>query len=350
MKHIAILGHFGGNQVFLDGQTVKTKILFDELKNNTDWDIKIIDTYLKSKRPIKLFIQTLNILIKRERIIVLLSGNGMKFFFPLLSVFAKHWKVNIYHDVIGGNLDNYVSNNPKFIKYLNSFKVNWVETETLKAKLVDLGIKNCEVIPNFKRLNIIGSDNNSQLQDEPYKFCTFSRVMKEKGIEDAIKAIEDINYKYGRMRCTLDIYGIIEDSYNEKFATVMSKCSDAIKYQGRVPYNESVSILKDYYALLFPTFWVGEGFPGTIIDAFSAGLPVIATDWNSNKEIIKNGVNGIIYPSELADTLIDSILCIISDSDTYIEMKNNCIISANAYKPDKYISHMIKRIESDSII
>ena len=30
-------------------------------------------------------------------------------------------------------------------------------------------------------------------------FCTFSRVMKEKGIEDAVRAIEDINSENGRI-------------------------------------------------------------------------------------------------------------------------------------------------------
>lgn len=34
---IAIIGHFGGNEERLDGQTIKTKILYDELKSATEW-------------------------------------------------------------------------------------------------------------------------------------------------------------------------------------------------------------------------------------------------------------------------------------------------------------------------
>ena len=30
--------------------------------------------------------------------------------------------------------------------------------------------------------------------------------------------------------------------------------------------------------MLFPTYWHGEGFPGIVIDAFVAGLLVVATD------------------------------------------------------------------------
>lgn len=32
-KTVGIIGHFGGKKVFLDGQTIKTKILYEELRN-----------------------------------------------------------------------------------------------------------------------------------------------------------------------------------------------------------------------------------------------------------------------------------------------------------------------------
>ena len=53
-------------------------------------------------------------------------------------------------------------------------------------------------------------------------------------------------------------------------------------------YNETASHLKKYFALLFPTYFHGEGFAGCLIDAFFAGIPVIATDWLYNKDIINN--------------------------------------------------------------
>ena len=37
---LGIIGHFGGNKKFLDGQTVKTKILYEELEKKTNWKIK----------------------------------------------------------------------------------------------------------------------------------------------------------------------------------------------------------------------------------------------------------------------------------------------------------------------
>ena len=54
-KKIGIIGHFGGTKNILDGQTIKTKILYDELSNATNWKIVKVDTYYKKKNPIKLF-------------------------------------------------------------------------------------------------------------------------------------------------------------------------------------------------------------------------------------------------------------------------------------------------------
>lgn len=341
-KKIAIIGHFGGNEAFLDGQTVKTKILFDELSRKTDWKIQKIDTYWKNKRPFTLLLKTLLALVARKDVIVLLSGNGMKFYFPILSFFAKFWKVRVFHDVIGGNLDKYVAEQPRFKRYLNSFAINWVETEMLKKQLVKRGVLNCEVIPNFKRLPILTEHNIPNNFDKPIRFCTFSRVMKEKGIETAIEAVERINKKSGRNVCTLDIYGPIDNCYKERFESVMQKVSELVKYCGSVPYDQSVDVLKKYHALLFPTYWRGEGFPGTVVDAFSAGLPVVASDWNSNSELITDGFNGLLYPTKKCSNLEETVDCLINmEKDSYLKMRKNSLNSALCFQPDGYIQRII---------
>lgn len=342
-KKIAIIGHFGGNENILDGQTIKTKILYEELKRSSNFCIHKVDTYYKKQNPIKLLKDTLSCLLTTKDIIVLLSGNGMRFYFPLLFFCNKVLKTRIYHDVIGGNLDQYVCENIKFKKYLNSFEVNLVETKSMEEKLALLGISNCEVMPNFKRLNIVNLKYEES--KKPYKFCIFSRVMKEKGVEDAIKAVERINSKRGEKICELDIFGRIDEGYKEAFDLIMSDSSESISYKGMVPYDKSVETIKDYFALLFPTYWSGEGFPGTIIDAFSAGIPVIATDWNCNSEIIENYKNGIVYPSEKIQDLETAMEWLMTNECNIMSYKENCVNAAKKYQPDRHIARIIELIE-----
>lgn len=341
--NIAIIGHFGGKENILDGQTVKTKILYDELSDATEWNIQKVDTYYKNKKPIKLFIDTLICLLKNRHVIVLLSRNGMRFYFPMLYFFSKIFGTKVYHDVIGGSLDKLVVQYHGFKTYLNSFSVNWVESEGLKQRLLALGINNCEVLPNFKRLNVL--ENYKVDYEEPFRFCIFSRVMKEKGVEVAIEAIEAINKAANREICQLDIYGRIDDKYTKQFEEIMQTASKAIQYKGMVPYDKSVEAIKDYYALLFPTYWDGEGFPGTIVDAFSAGLPVIATDWNCNAEIVDDMNNGIIYPNSKIKDLKSAIEWCITHKDEVVNWKKSCLQKAKEYQPDSYIKEIIKTIK-----
>ena len=114
-----------------------------------------------------------------------------------------------------------------------------------------------------------------------------------------------LNRKAGSCKAVLDIYGPIEDGYEEELQRYVDSSDGAVNYKGIVDYNDSVSVLNNYYMLLFPTSFYGEGFPGTLIDAFSAGLPVIATDWNDVLYYSSEGPSGTrdIMMTMLDDTV-----------------------------------------------
>lgn len=92
----------------------------------------------------------------------------------------------------------------------------------------------------------------------------------------------------------LDLYGIVPEQYKERFNEIVNDHSTVVTYKGIANYNQTVSVLKNYYAMLFPTYFHGEGFAGCLIDAFFAGIPVIATDWLYNKDVVKDTENGLL--------------------------------------------------------
>ena len=56
MQKVCVCGHFGGNNNFLDGQTVKTKNIYKSLSERYDEkEIDKIDTYIWKKHPISFF-------------------------------------------------------------------------------------------------------------------------------------------------------------------------------------------------------------------------------------------------------------------------------------------------------
>lgn len=345
-NEIAIIGHFGDNLDLYDGQTITTRVLCNELEKATGKKILKIDTYDRKAHPIFLFIKALYCLCTTKSIFLLVSENGMSFYFPLLYFANKILNIHVYHYVIGGRLAELADKHLNWVKYLNSFDINWVGTSLMREKLKKIGVTNCREIPTirqFKPIELADLAVNNFV--EPFRFCTFSRISYKKGIEDAINTINNINKKHKRNIVELDIYGQVDSDYSARFKVVSANFTDAIKYRGVINNQNSPKILSQYFALLFPTFWEGEGFPGTVIDAYAAGLPIIATDWNANKELIYNFKTGIVYPSQEIKTLQDAIEWLIQHIELVNYMKIQCLKEANKYLPNPIVQQLLQPID-----
>ena len=341
-KEIGIIGHFGGDENFFDGQTIKTKVLCQELSNRGFDNIFKVDTYYNKTNKVKLMADTLRCFFKCDTVIALLSTNGLKIYLPMLFMAKKIFKIKVFHDVIGGHLHTDISSlGKKAVDYLNSFDSNWVETNVMKKQLEDLGVKNCDVFTNFKILDIkkalpVPDENGVK------RFCMFSRVMREKGITEAIEAVAKYNEEHEN-KIGLDIWGSVEDDYKEEFENLLSNHADCVTYGGRIEFDKSVGILSNHMALLFPTKFMGEGCPGTLIDAYASALPVISTNWDAAGEMVKNFETGWIYPNEKTGDLYESICYAMEHTDEMIAMRKNCTLFATRYTPDFVMRRIIEK-------
>ena len=66
-----------------------------------------------------------------------------------------------------------------------------------------------------------------------------------------------------------------------------------------------------------------EGFPNTVLEAGAMGLPSIVTDINGSREIIVQGENGIIVPSQDAQTLFEAMSRILCETEQREHMAGN---------------------------
>lgn len=340
--NLGVIGHFGGSEEFIDGQTIKTKNVTNLLENQPNVYISKVDTYYYKKNKFKLIIELILCLIKCKYIILMVSVNGMRVLLPLLYFLNKFFRKHIYHYVIGSELLEMVSRDSNLIIYLNAMEANWFEYESGTKYLQGKGVTNVLTVPNFKELTPVQTATSYISEDGIYRYCTFSRVMKEKGITQAVKAIRKINLKRGCKVAHLDIYGPIEPNYEMEFKQLIDEHVEDISYRGTVISTQSVEKLKDYYAMLFPTYWVGEGVPGTIIDSFAAGIPVIATDWNANKEIIYNMKQGILYPCGDINSLEDAIEWSLNNEDKMNQMRIESRKEFIKYMPETILDIVIR--------
>ena len=170
--------------------------------------------------------------------------------------------------------------------------------------------------------------------------------MREKGIEDAVQAVTSANNELGYRAFSLDIYGQVDQAQAEWFAHLRQTFPDNIRYAGIVPFDKSVDILKHYFALLFPTYYQGEGFAGTLIDAYAAGVPVIASDWKYNAELVSKAV-GVVYPTEDQIALVEILKAVAVNPTILLNKKQTCLRETKIYRPEQAIRELLKQIEGN---
>lgn len=345
LRTISVIGHFGEGVNLLNGQTVKTKIITEALSDKLgENEVVKYDTHGKFaiiKAPFIAF----SALKKAKNVLIFPAHNGVRVYAPLLVFFRRFFpKRKLHYSIVGGWLPKMLEKKKGLLKTLKRFDGLYAETETLKKKLNDLGLKNVSVVPNCKNLEILTKEQLVYHSGEPYKLCTFSRVMKEKGIEDAVNAVKAVNEQAGRIVYTLDIYGQVDSGETEWFEKLKSGFPEYVKYKGEVGYDKSTEVLKNYFALLFPTRFYTEGIPGTIIDAYAAGIPVIAARWESFSDIVDEGVTGFGYEFGNVSDLTCRLIAMMKDSETVNKMKFDCIEKSRDFIPRSALKNLIENL------
>lgn len=340
MKKVCVVGHFGFGENMLNGQTIKTKTVTTELEKQLGADqVMKIDTHGGAKVLPKITVQLINAFRDCNNIIIFPAHNGIKVFVPLCNAINKVFHRKLHYVVIGGWLNELLDEHKKIEAVLKTFTGIYVETNAMKTALCNRGFNNVEVMPNFKDIKILSEDELVYNTEMPYKLCTFSRVMKEKGIEEAVEAVKKVNAEQDRIVFTLDIYGQIDSEQVEWFEKLKSRFPEFVKYKGIVSYDKSVDTIKEYYVLLFPTYYEGEGFAGTLLDAMAAGVPVIASDWKYNSEII-NANNGLLFETHSVEDLVNKIKSIKDIG----HLKKSCLREAQNYSPQSVIQILLNRL------
>ncbi len=346
MKKATIIGHFAEKIEYLDGQTIKTRIIAEEFRHK--WgnkQIAKIDTHGSIKTFLKAPFQVLQALQSSKNIIILPAHNGLRVYAPLLKIGHIFFqKRKLHYVVIGGWLPEFLKRHWFTKRCLKAFNAIYVETNTMKKALEKQDFTNVYVMSNCKDLKILSSEELVYQNEEPYRLCTFSRVMKEKGIEDAINAVRVINEKVGRVIYKLDIYGPIDPNQTEWFEKIQTTFPKYVSYKGTVPSNKSVDVLQNYFLLVFPTRFFTEGIPGTIIDAYAAGVPVVASKWENFDDVIDEGVTGFGFSFKSTSEFVELLYCIAKKPQMVMDLKKECIKKAQYFTPDKAIGILVRKM------
>ena len=79
------------------------------------------------------------------------------------------------------------------------------------------------------------------------------------------------------------------------------------------------STLANYDALVLPTYYPGEGHPGVILEAYAAGIPVIASRWMGIPEVVPDSMGLLVEPRN-ANALFEAMNSLVEDNTLYNRM------------------------------
>lgn len=338
-------GHFGFGEDLLNGQTIKTKTVTCAVEKALGQEeVMRLDTAGGMRRNWLLPFRLLSALRRCRNIVVLPAENGLRVLMPLLFFWNRLFRRALHYVVIGGWLADFIAKKKRLLRLLKGCTGIYVETRQMKRELEGMGLSNIFLLPNCKELKLPSEDELCFQAGEPHRLCTFSRIMEEKGIGDAVLAVRMANEQLGRTAYTLDIYGQIDPAQKQWFADLQRDLPPYITYGGEIPYDESAERIKDYFALLFLTYYEGEGLAGTLIDAFSAAVPPMVSDWKYNCEIVRDGIDGAVVPPHDAAAVCARLIAIAERPEEWVAMKKECLARAAQYMPEKATAVLIENL------
>jgi glycosyltransferase involved in cell wall biosynthesis len=142
------------------------------------------------------------------------------------------------------------------------------------------------VKPNFCFLQ----DKEDTKASAPY-YLYIGRLTQEKGIEVLLNAFAGTDL----------ILKIVGSGPLEELVGTFVKQNANISYLGQKSKTETSALLKNATALVFPSVWY-ETFGMVVIEAFSLGIPVIASDLGNISKMVTDGYNGRTFtPGKATD-------------------------------------------------
>lgn len=145
---------------------------------------------------------------------------------------------------------------------------------------------------SLSRFKLLPYPSNSTIE-----FVFISRIMREKGIDEYLKAAMYLKGKYSQTR--FHICGFCEQNYANTIKELVDK--KIIIYHGMVKRVEDV--LQQVHCLVLPTFYP-EGMSNVLLESCACGRPIITTNRAGCREIVDDGVNGYIVNSQNSEDLI----------------------------------------------
>ncbi len=195
-----------------------------------------------------------------------------------------------------------------------------------------LGVKpeQLKIKPNFVPDTGIGAAGRESF------FLFVGRLSPEKGVQVLLEAFRNMPDREIR---------IAGDGPDKEALMTEYKNSGNIRFLGSCSQDEVLKHMKRSTALIFPSVWY-EGLPFVILEAFSTGTPVIASNLGAMSSLIQDEYNGLVFKAGSAEELKSAVLRFRPDNEKIYRQARDTYL--NHFNPDIHYQSVM-RIYDQSI-
>jgi glycosyltransferase involved in cell wall biosynthesis len=336
MNDILLIGGIAGDKPIIGGETGKNANLIATLRDcgRTVIPVSLLQLQQHPWRGVAAVCK----LMMHPKANVIISSSLKRSGWLIKLLHNTKSKRNICYVGTGCEFSGKIARGEFGAEYFKNVNSIIVQGESMKKELATVGL-DALVLPNFKQMDYLPK-LPERARDGVVKFAFMSRMNEKKGVNMIIDCAKKLN-QYGLdSKFCVNFYGAFEDkAYQEEIMKSISNMPN-VKYKGILNLREHVGYdtLAEHTVMLFPTFWPGEGFPGVLIDAMMAGLPVIASDWHFNPDIVDEGKTGIIIPNQNKKALYLVMKDVIENPQKYLGMAKYCQQKAKEYDTKNVIN------------
>lgn len=312
------------------GDSMKNQLFLDRFLQVFD-KVITVDTMSWKKRPWVMVRLVLVLLFHRKAKVIISANPGSA---DTLIGFIKKMRLpnDCFYWVVGGSFHEMIKEGRFKASTYTFLKGIFVQGQSMTDSLAESGLNNSVYVPNSKLITHYGE--KPLKKDETMHFVFLSRIEEYKGCTDIIKSVDALNQMGYKGKFDVVFYG--KDSSDATYAKqfkAMVDAHDEVEFKGLLNLRDTSNYdeLAKYDVMLFPTYWHGEGFPGIVIDAYISSLPIIASDWNLNKDVIEDGVTGWIIPTHDVDALTERMKFVIDHPEEVQRMSIVCRERAAQY-------------------
>ena len=119
-----------------------------------------------------------------------------------------------------------------------------------------------------------------------------------------------------------------------------------IVFEGAVPLDRLLPMYASYDLFLLPTL-PGEGIPRVLLEAMSAGLPVVTTRTAGIPGLVQHDINGLLVDSPSAEQFAAAILTLIRDGARRRRLIANGYATARAHTLQTQAASMMAAVSSE---